>query len=231
MEEHDGRSLAAAKPALGHFGEGLFLSDEGWVDPGRVMAALRTALTRVGGELRWGEPVDAVAPGRLRSGGAWHDFDQVVDCRGLGAREALPELRGVRGETVLVEAPEVALDCLVRLIHPRYPLYIVPRGEHRYVIGATQIESEDSGPVRLRSAMELLSAAYTVHPGFAEARLLALQANCRPALPDHRPLLDSRPGLTRINGLYRHGVLLAPLLAERAIQAMETANTEVQCDC
>ncbi len=227
LREYHGRDLAAANPTLGHFGEGLFLPGEARVDPGRVMAALDGALQRNGATLRRAEPVAALEPGRLRGPGGWQSFDQVVDCRGLGARDAVTNLRGVRGETVLVEAPEVTLDTLVRLIHPRYPLYIVPRGGHRYVIGATQIESEDRGPMRLRSAMELLSAAYTVHPGFAEARVLALQANCRPALPDHRPLLDNRAGLTRINGLYRHGILLAPLLAEQACAAIETATSEI----
>ena len=42
----------------------------------------------------------------------------------------------------------------------------------------------------------------------------------RPALPDHRPHIHTEPGLMRLNGLYRHGWLLAPSLADEALRAL-----------
>ena len=67
----------------------------------------------------------------------------------------------------------------------------------------------------MRSALELLSAAYAVHSGFAEARIIEIASQCRPALPDNLPAIRApRPGLLQINGLYRHGFLLAPALAQ-----------------
>ena len=89
----------------------------------------------------------------------------VIDCRGFAARDALPELRGVRGEMLLVRTREISLRRPVRLLHPRIPLYIAPRADGVFMIGATMIESADQGGVSVRSAIELLSAAYALHPG------------------------------------------------------------------
>jgi glycine oxidase len=138
----------------------------------------------------------------------------VIDCRGLAAREdGERDLRGVKGETVTVEIADIALSRPVRLLHPRWPLYVVPRANDRYLIGATSIESEDDG-VSVRSVLELLSAAYALHPAFAEARIVEFGAGLRPAYPDNLPRIAIHGERLAVNGLYRHGFLLAPALAE-----------------
>ena len=106
----------------------------------------------------------------------------VIDCRGLSARDEQPELRGVKGEMIIVETSEVELSRPVRLIHPRWPLYVIPRGDNKFMLGATSIEAEDTG-VSVRSALELLGAAYAVHPAFAEARIVEFGSGLRPAFP------------------------------------------------
>jgi glycine oxidase len=62
--------------------------------------------------------------------------------------------------------------------------------------------------------------AHSILPALAEARILRLDTNLRPALPDHRPQVHHEPGLLRINGLYRHGWLLAPALVDDALRAL-----------
>src|SRR5690606_7008687 len=99
-------------------------------------------------------------------------------------------------------------------------LYISPRPDHRYVIGATEIESDSMAPVTVRSSLELLSALYTVHGGFAEATVEHSFAHCRPAMPDNLPVVDYHPGLLRVNGLYRHGYVLAPSVVEGALSRL-----------
>ncbi|WP_192508903.1 FAD-dependent oxidoreductase [Pseudoalteromonas aurantia] len=144
-------------------------------------------------------------------------FDWVIDCRGLGAQNESADLRGVRGEVARVHAPEVELNRPVRLMHPRYPIYIAPKPNNEFVIGATEIESQDNGPITVRSTLELLSAAYTVHSGFSEARVIAINAGLRPAFSDNRPRVEHCGNVIRINGLYRHGYLLAPALVSEAL--------------
>lgn len=152
----------------------------------------------------------------------------MIDARGLGARTEWKSLRGIRGEVVRVYAPEVTLQRPTRLVHPRYPLYIAPKENHLFVIGATEIESDDMSPASLRSVMELLSALYTVHSGFAEARILEIATQCRPTLPDNLPAvrwLSER--VLQVNGLYRHGYMISPAMLDVTLQILRTGSTEL----
>ena len=148
----------------------------------------------------------------------------IVDCRGLGARHRLADLRGVRGERLLIRSSDVSFARPVRLLHPRHPLYVVPWGDNRYLVGATMIESEDAGPVSVRSALELLGAAYALHPAFGEAEVLEMSAGVRPAFPDNVPrarVVDGGRSIM-VNGAYRHGYLLAPVLAAAVADYLDT---------
>ena len=138
------------------------------------------------------------------------NFDHIIDCRGMGAED--PELRGVKGETLIVRNEAFSLSRPVRLMHPRYPLYIIPREDHMFMIGATNIEGDDNS-VTIRSAMELMSALYSLHPSFGEAEIIDIQAGVRPSYPDNLPRIKTSQNVISCNGLYRHGFLLAPVMA------------------
>lgn len=223
------QSPAEQQPALGQrFQQGVYLRDEAWVNPKAVALALRSALVAKGVTLLHNHNVSELRAQQMVLSDTslaerTLNFDAVMDCRGLGAQTALPDLRGVRGELLEVIAPDVEITSLVRLMHPRYNLYLVPRGKGHYVLGATEIESEDQGPMTLRSAMELMSAVYTLHSGFADARIHRLRANCRPTLSNGEPSIErDNGGVWRINGLYRHGILLAPWVAQRTCERFQS---------
>jgi glycine oxidase len=206
----DARGLSKLEPSLeGRFREGLFYPDEGHVEPRRVLPELHAAIAKAGGKIEFNSGVEA------------DDLDGlVIDCRGLAARDTQSELRGVKGEMIIIETDEVELSRPVRLIHPRFPLYVIPRGDGRFMLGATSIESEDTG-VSVRSALELLGAAYAVHPAFAEARIVEFGSGLRPAFPDNLPRISIEQERISVNGLYRHGFLLAPALAELTLSFIE----------
>lgn len=217
----DASAVAEIEPSLDdRFREGLFFPDEGHVEPRRVLPQLYEKIEAAGGQIvfnseRASDGLDGV----------------VIDCRGLFARDTQPDLRGVKGEMVIVETDEVALSRPVRLIHPRWPLYIIPRENNQFMIGATTIEREDDG-VSVRSALELLSAAYAVHPAFAEARIVEIGAGLRPAYPDNLPRIAIDKHHISVNGLYRHGFLLAPALAELTLGYLargEIDNEVMRC--
>lgn len=211
-----GAQVDAAEPALaGRFARGLMLPREGQLDNRQALHALAAGLAQRSVELHWHATIDdANRP----------DAHFTIDCRGLGAKPALPALRGIRGEVARVHAPGIGLTRPVRLLHPRYPLYIAPKQDDLYVIGATEVEGEDMSPVSVRSALELLSAAFSVHPAFGEARILELNSQCRPTLPDHRPAViwDGATTLA-VNGLYRHGFMIAPEVAQAAAALAQAA--------
>ena len=192
------------------------------------MAALALELDRLG--VRWHESqaVQSVDAGRIVCGNASYAVDIAVDARGVGSKPQWPQLRGVRGEVLTVECAGVELRRPVRLMHPRYQIYVAPRPNRQFVVGATELESEDTGPVTLRSTLELCSALHSLHPAFGEARVLRLAAALRPALDDHRPALALRGGVWHINGLYRHGFLCAPALVDTlAHEILQTSDEEV----
>ncbi|MDD0814509.1 FAD-dependent oxidoreductase [Curvibacter sp. HBC28] len=207
----DAAGLAGLEPELAdRFSQGLYLPDEGQLDNRALLAALLSELQSCGVALHWNSPQE---PATLAADASCC----VLDCRGIGANPQWTGLRAVRGEVARLHAPGVQLSRPTRLIHPRYPIYIAPKPDQVFVIGATEIESEDFSPVSVRSTLELLSAAYTVHPGFGEARILELSSQCRPTLPDNLPALRQlAPNLLQINGLYRHGFLIAPAIADVA---------------
>jgi glycine oxidase len=214
----DAAGLARHEPALaGRFGGGLFLESEGQLANDQWMATLATEIDRLGVEWHEGQAVEKVEEGRMLCADGAHAFDVTVDARGVGSKAQWPAanpLRGVRGEVLRVECQGVSLQRPVRLMHPRYALYVVPRPDHQFVVGATELESEDTGPVTLRSTLELGSALHSLHPAFGEARVLRLSAALRPALDDHRPAVVLRDGVWHINGLYRHGYLCAPAVVD-----------------
>ena len=226
----DGEALGDMEPDLaGLFQTALFFEEEGHLDPRRTLHALRNRLEKQGVVFRSGETVGDAALAAPPAA------DWRVDCRGLSARDHLRDLRGVRGEMMLVKSAELSLSRPVRLLHPRTPLYIVPRDDWRedgvFMIGATMIESEARGGVSLRSALELCAAAVALHPAFGEAEIIELGSDVRPAFPDNLPRLRRRERTLYLNGAYRHGFLVAPALARRAAEmALKGAEFPELCD-
>jgi glycine oxidase len=217
----DAAAMAELEPALeGRFRDGLFYPDEGHVEPRRILPELHARIVAAGGTIKFNseaspDQCDGIA----------------IDCRGLAARDTQTDLRGVKGEMILIETDEVELARPVRLIHPRWPLYVIPRGDNRFMLGATSIETENNG-VSVRSALELLSAAYAVHPAFGEARIVEFGSGLRPAFPDNLPRIAVNQQKIAVNGLYRHGFLLAPALAELTLGYVERGvidNEVMQC--
>jgi glycine oxidase len=211
------QKLHELEPELAGFSQGIYLAEEGCLDNWSLLKILAEAIIQRGGHWHRGVTVNAVNAGELIVDDVKREFDLAIDARGFGAKQQFDGLRGVRGEVLWVTAPEVNLSRPVRLLHPRYQLYIAPKPDHVYVIGATEIESESLAPITVRSALELQSALYSVHKGFAEASVLRAYANLRPAFADHLPRIYSEQGLIRVNGLYRHGYLLAPVVVKNVL--------------
>ena len=212
----DGEAVGALEPDLaGRFSQALYFPEEGHLDPRAALAALAARLATLGVPIRFGAGEEAC---REAARVAQEAGAAVVDCRGLEARDALPELRGVKGEMLVVRLPDVELSRPVRVLHPRVPVYIVPRGDGHYMIGATMIESDQPTRITARSMLELLGAAYALHPAFGEAEIVEIGTGVRPAFPDNLPRVCRIGETVYVNGLYRHGFLLAPALARRAAE-------------
>jgi glycine oxidase len=207
-EEHQSLSeseVATLEPDLGgRFSRGLFFPQEAHINPRIALGKLIESLAQLGVSIHYNRDSAEYA----------HDAEHIVDCRGLSARDSLSDLRGVKGEMLLIRSSEFSVDRPIRLLHPRIPLYIVPRGNGLFMIGATMIESDDRKRITARSMIELLQGAYALHPILGEAEVVETGCDVRPAFPDNLPRIRRRGMTTYVNGFYRHGFLLAPGLAE-----------------
>lgn len=204
-------SLATLEPDLGgRFPRALYFKDEAHLDPRDALMALVQRLNELGVPIA--EHTAVAAPDEIEG--------DVIDARGFDAQKSLRNLRGVKGEMLVLRTEEVNLSRPVRLIHPRYPVYLVPRGGGIYMVGATQIESEERSRVTARGMVELLNAAYAIHPAFAEAEVVETGCDVRPAFPDNLPRLRRHGRILAINGLFRHGFLLAPAMARMAAETL-----------
>ncbi|WP_136658909.1 glycine oxidase ThiO [Nitratireductor sp. XY-223] len=200
----DETELGELEPVLsGRFRRGLFFEAEAHLDPRAAMRSLQMLLARSGCIFRLGEDVAET-----------DSFDAVVDCTGMAS--PVDGLRGVRGEMLLLRTSGIRLSRPIRLLHPRIPVYVVPRGEGLFMVGATMIESAADSSASARSVMELLNAAYALHPAFGDAEIVEIGVGVRPAFADNFPRVSRHGDTISLNGLYRHGFLLAPALAADA---------------
>lgn len=194
---------------LSHFAEAYHIAGEGHLNPQRAITHIIDILQQSGTAQMVPRP--------------WNDeqaetFDYILDCRGMDGADnpaaGHAPLRAVKGEVITVKNPAFALNRPVRIMHPRYPLYVIPRGDGIFTIGASIIESGENTNPNIRSTMEMLSALNILHPSFADAQILDIKAGLRPAYSDNLPRIKRAGKTISINGLFRHGWLLAPALAE-----------------
>jgi glycine oxidase len=128
-------------------------------------------------------------------------------------------VRPVKGQVLRLRDPAGPglVDRVVRMAE----CYLVPRGDGRYVLGATMEERGFDTALTAGGVFELLRDAYEVVPGLVELELEDASVGLRPATPDNGPLLGpaARAGVILAAGHHRNGILLTPITAD-AIAAM-----------
>ncbi|HTU94801.1 MAG TPA: glycine oxidase ThiO [Solirubrobacteraceae bacterium] len=203
------------------------------VDPRRLVPALAAAVATAGGEVREHTPVSGVAVtgGRVRGvvleDGSTVRAEQVVNAAGVWSPQlsGLPEadripVRPVKGQIMRLHDP--AGPGLLQRVIRMGPTYITPRGDGRYVLGATSEERGFDTTVTAGAAFELLRDASELVPGVSELVLDEFSAGLRPGTPDNLPVIGpgSVQGLQWATGHRRGGILLAPVTAELVAGAL-----------
>lgn len=227
VEKLEEDKLKIMEPEL-NFSFGYFSPDEGQLSSRMLMCAMADELSEHQVTMHCKTRATEVAPRAVYTHDGCYHFDIVFDCRGHQATDAFDDLRAVRGELIYLHAPEVKISRPIRLLHPRYNIYIAPRPNSVYLIGASEIESHDDSPISVRTCLELLTAAYSVVPGFSEARIIETVTGLRPALKSNLPVVKHQDGLIAINGLYRHGFLIAPAIINDVLTLVEQGEKHLK---
>ena len=193
--------IAELEPHIAdRFDTALFYKEEAHLDPRKVLNFIKTELNNKG--------VTYVTSANPK------DFDYIIDCTGKHRIGIDKDLRPIRGEMLIIKSDEIKINRSIRFLHPRIPIYLVPRDQNQFMIGATMIESGSNEPISSRSMMEFLNSAYSIHPAFAAAHIIEASVGIRPAYPNNLPKIVQCGKTIFINGLYRHGYLLTPYLAQ-----------------
>lgn len=223
------------EPALApHLRAALHVADDHAADPRRLHAALRTAAREAGAELRAAADVARVTLDAARvtgvelADGTRVAAGQVVVAAGAwsGAALGLPErarvpVRPVKGQVLRLRDPDGPglLDRVIRFEGG----YVVPRGDGRYVVGATMEERGFDATVTAGGVYELLRDAIDLVPGLDELVIEETSVGFRPAAPDNVPILgrsEHVDGLVWATGHHRNGILLASITGDLVADAL-----------
>ncbi len=212
----------------------LDVPDDHAIDPRKLTAALARALTNAGGQLRLDAPVaelaiagDRVSGVRLADTGELISAEHVVIAAGVWseALDGLPEearvpIHPVKGQILRLHDPS-GPGLLTRVVRFTGG-YLVPRGDGRYVLGATMEERGFDTTVTAGAVFELLRDAFELLPSITELVIDELSAGLRPTTPDNAPAIGpgAMTGLHWATGHFRHGVLLAPITAGMVAAAL-----------
>lgn len=203
------------EPELSRFETAVYLHNEGNLCNAQFLATSSRAIRKHAAVVdHWALQGDGTELQR--------QYDWIVDCRGAGAVQARTHaednqhpLLAVRGESIRVRTDAVPLTRPVRIIQQRFTIFVAPKANNIFVVGATDLDKSDSHAVTVRSSLDLLSAVYALHPGFADAEIIEAIAGQR-ALYEHRkPEIQQAGNIISVNGLSRQGWMTAPALVEQ----------------
>ena len=226
----------------------LHAPDDHSVDPRLVLTALLQACVVSGVDVREHAPVASVnvdAAGERVSGVTLRDGQRLGAERvvlaagpwtesvgGLPDRARVP-VRPVKGQILRLRDP--AGPGLLRRVLRFDGGYIVPRGDGRYVLGATVEERGFELAPTAGGVYQLLRDAHELVPGITELQIEELSVGLRPGTPDNAPTIGAGAlhGLIWATGHYRNGILLAPLTAALVadLLAGEQMPDPLRCAC
>lgn len=201
--------------------------NEYFLDPNSLVLALKTAIEKSGSIIAQNTEVTAIEVRGHNDFHVWINHIEKIECKklllayglnqsfasGLPSSLQVP-LRPVKGQVMEVKQARgfQKLTHCIRTNH-RYPVYLVPRLDGRIVIGATMEEKGYDTTVTAGATIDLLYGAWRAIPSLDEMEVIGHWAGHRPATPDHAPVIGPTEfeGLSVCLGLYRHGILLAPV--------------------
>ena len=142
----------------------------------------------------------------------------------------IPPVRPVKGQMLALRMQDgVILKNVIRTVTTRYPMpvYLVPRGDGRLIVGATTEEMGFDTDLTVGGIYELLHGACEAVPDVYKLPLIETWTGLRPGSSDNAPILGKTPveNLIYATGHYRNGILLTPITAYEIANLILTGET------
>lgn len=237
VEWISGEQARAYEPALSErVRGGMYLPNDKHVENRLLVPALEQACRQLSVNIVCGAHVNrVVSDGARVTGvdtilGAYY-ADTVVNAAGAWAGtiavpdEALrPPVFPIRGQMLAIALPGPTF--LTRVVRsPRS--YLVPRHDGRLFLGATMEEVGFDKRNTVWAINKLLNGALELFPGLEGCAIQEMWAGLRPGSRDNYPILGATalPGYLLDAGVFRNGLLLAPVLAKAMAELVVTGQT------
>jgi len=149
------------------------------------------------------------------------EAQHIVFAEGFGLKQNpyfkdLP-LKGTKGELLIIYAPKLNIDFVLKS-----GAFLIPLGEHKYIVGATYEWNDKSNNITDEARNELLTKLNTFID--CDFEIVDQVAGMRPTVIDRRPLVGQHhehKQLYALNGLGTRGVMIAPYVAKKLYNFIE----------
>lgn len=200
--------------------DGLYFPEDAHLDAIEALKAMVRLTLQMGGQLICEE---------TEVSDLWDRYDRVIDCRGW-TQDHDPDLHAVKGEALSLLPPDgFQLTRPVRFFSGAELFYAVPHAGDGLIVGATM--RREALPVedmpRLDGLKSLLDAAQTLDRRLNRAYLKEVLCGVRPSYPTKLPRISTGQDGAYIaaNGMYRHGFLLGPVVAQAVMDLVNSDDT------
>jgi len=198
----------------------LYIPEDGHVSPTHVCAAFSKSANYFGASLFENTPVHTIektAANEYTLSTPHTEFTckHVVIANGVWSGYFFKQLgingslKPVKGECLAFQSNDIHLEKTIFYDH----CYIVPKGDGRFVVGASMVENDWNTLPTIGGIHSLLEKVTPILANMESATLLHTWAGLRPQTDDGKPYIGQHPDGESIyfaTGHYRNGILLAP---------------------
>ena len=200
----------------------LFLEDNNQTNPELLKSYLKKKITKMGGEVFVYDQISDISltSNKLIFKKKKIDFEKIVIACGAWSNVFLKNKIGIEFPMRPIKGVSMIFEAKNKLFKNNIwfkKIYIAPRENNQFAIGATEDEKGFEKFVTLDEIFYLSTSIWEYFPQIENFRFLKSISGLRSLLNDGNPVIGSLKKNKKVIcafGHFRHGILLAPITAE-----------------